>query len=111
MCVNFKSRHFSNYTIFRLENLSKKNIKVYKLSLSFSNLSFKSGSQSVYITPSDYINDFTEILAVTYTTAATGTVNSIKVHIRSYTNEQIWVQGYNGRTDQAVSTKLSIFYY
>lgn len=21
MCVNFKSRHFSNYTIFRLENL------------------------------------------------------------------------------------------
>lgn len=23
MCVNFKSRHFSNYTIFRLENLFK----------------------------------------------------------------------------------------
>lgn len=95
----------------KLENLCKKNIKVYKLPIYFENLSFKSGNQNVYITPSDYISNFTEILGVTYTTGSTATVNSIKVHIRSYTNEQIWLQGYNGRSDQSVSTTLSIFYF
>lgn len=107
----YKNQNFLFVTKLWLENLCKKNIKVYKLPIYFENLSFKSGNQNVYITPSDYISNFTEILGVTYTTGSTATVNSIKVHIRSYTNEQIWLQGYNGRSDQSVSTTLSIFYF